>query len=35
MLRLSKFKGFIMKCPTSTDTPLVMAECQGVEIDLK
>ena len=33
MLRLSKFKGVIMKCPTCTDTPLVMAERQGVEID--
>jgi Zn-finger nucleic acid-binding protein len=33
MLRLSKFKGIIMKCPTCNDTPLVMAERQGVEID--
>lgn len=33
MLRLSKFKGNIMKCPTCNDTPLVMAERQGVEID--
>jgi hypothetical protein len=33
MLRLSKFKGITMKCPTCTDTPLVMAERQGVEID--
>lgn len=33
MLRLSKFKGVIMKCPTCTDTHLVMAERQGVEID--
>ncbi len=33
MLRLSKFKGIIMKCPVCTDTPLVMAERQGVEID--
>jgi Zn-finger nucleic acid-binding protein len=33
MLSLSKSKGMIMKCPTCTDTPLVMAERQGVEID--
>ena len=33
MLRLSKFKGITMKCPTCADTPLVMAERQGVEID--
>ena len=33
MLRLSKFEGITMKCPTCTDTPLVMAERQGVEID--
>ena len=33
MLRLSKFKGITMKCPTCDDTPLVMAERQGVEID--
>ena len=33
MLRLSKFKGITMKCPTCSDTPLVMAERQGVEID--
>lgn len=33
MLRLSKFKGVTMKCPICTDTPLVMAERQGVEID--
>jgi Zn-finger nucleic acid-binding protein len=33
MLRLSKFKGITMKCPTCNDTPLVMAERQGVEID--
>lgn len=33
MLRLSKFKGVTMKCPTCSDTPLVMAERQGVEID--
>ena len=33
MLRLSKFQGITMKCPTCTDTPLVMAERQGVEID--
>jgi Zn-finger nucleic acid-binding protein len=33
MFSLSKFKGITMKCPTCTDTPLVMAERQGVEID--
>lgn len=33
MLRLSKFEGITMKCPTCNDTPLVMAERQGVEID--
>lgn len=33
MFRLSQSKGFAMKCPTCTDTPLVMAERQGVEID--
>jgi Zn-finger nucleic acid-binding protein len=33
MLSLSKSKGITMKCPTCTDTPLVMAERQGVEID--
>jgi Zn-finger nucleic acid-binding protein len=33
MLRLSKSKGITMKCPACTDTPLVMAERQGVEID--
>ena len=33
MLRLSKFEGMTMKCPTCKDTPLVMAERQGVEID--
>ena len=33
MLRLSKSKGITMKCPTCTDTPLVMAERQSVEID--
>ncbi len=33
MLRLSKFEGITMKCPTCSDTPLVMAERQGVEID--
>jgi Zn-finger nucleic acid-binding protein len=30
---LSTSKGITMKCPTCTDTPLVMAERQGVEID--
>jgi Zn-finger nucleic acid-binding protein len=33
MFSLSKSKGITMKCPTCTDTPLVMAERQGVEID--
>jgi Zn-finger nucleic acid-binding protein len=33
MFRLSKSKGITMKCPTCNDTPLVMAERQGVEID--
>lgn len=33
MLRLSKLKGITMKCPTCANTPLVMAERQGVEID--
>lgn len=33
MLRLSKFEGNTMKCPVCPDTPLVMAERQGVEID--
>jgi Zn-finger nucleic acid-binding protein len=33
ILSLSISKGMIMKCPTCTDTPLVMAERQGVEID--
>ena len=33
MFSLSKSKGISMKCPTCTDTPLVMAERQGVEID--
>jgi hypothetical protein len=30
MLRLSKFKDLTMKCPICTDTPMVMAERQGV-----
>jgi hypothetical protein len=30
MHRWFKFKGVHMKCPTCTDTPLVMAERQGV-----
>jgi uncharacterized protein len=33
MLRLSTFRGVTMKCPTCTNTLLVMAERQGVEID--
>lgn len=33
MLRFAKIKGVIMKCPICADTPLVMAERQGVEID--